>query len=157
MMLHGKIMDRPLLISSLLDYAARYFGAREIVSVTADNPLHRTDYRTISARAKRHVEALARLAQLGERAVLMFCVMHTGIKRVRLADEVDPEYGAAVRAASLSAAGAALSGSAPGSSTGASPSVSSGGRCSAVIVLPVANTTARLIALRSSRMLPGHG
>ncbi|MDH3661798.1 MAG: AMP-binding protein, partial [Alphaproteobacteria bacterium] len=58
-MLHGMIMDRPLLISSLLDYAVTYFGGREIVSVTADAPLHRTDYRTIATRAKRLANALS--------------------------------------------------------------------------------------------------
>ena len=57
-MLQGMIMDRPLLISSLLDYAVRYFGDREIVSVTADDPLHRTTYRTIGDRAKRLANAL---------------------------------------------------------------------------------------------------
>ena len=58
-MLQGMMMDRPLLISSLIDYAVDYFGDREIVSVTADDPAHRTDYRAIGARAKRLANALA--------------------------------------------------------------------------------------------------
>ena len=57
-MLHGMMMDRPLLISSLIDYAVDYFGDREIVSVTADDPLHRTSYRTIGGRAKQLANAL---------------------------------------------------------------------------------------------------
>ena len=57
-MLKGLIMDRPLLISSLLDYAVRYFGDREIVSVTAADPLHRTNYRAIGDRAKKLAKAL---------------------------------------------------------------------------------------------------
>ena len=59
-MLHGMMMDRPLLISSLLDFAVDYFGGREIVSVTVDDPEHRTDYRTIGARAKRLANALSK-------------------------------------------------------------------------------------------------
>ena len=58
-MLQGMMMDRPLLISSLIDYAVDYFGDREIVSVTADDPAYRTDYRTIGARAKRLANTLA--------------------------------------------------------------------------------------------------
>jgi fatty-acyl-CoA synthase len=52
------IMDRPLLISSLLDFAVDYFGEREIVSVTADDPGHRTSYRRVGARAKQLANAL---------------------------------------------------------------------------------------------------
>ncbi|MGI9488598.1 MAG: long-chain-fatty-acid--CoA ligase [Geminicoccaceae bacterium] len=59
-MLHGMMMDRPLLISSLIDYAVDYFGGREIVSVTADDPAHRTDYRTIGGRARQLANALTK-------------------------------------------------------------------------------------------------
>jgi fatty-acyl-CoA synthase len=58
-MLEGMMMDRPLLISSLIDYAADFFGGREVVSVTADEPRHRTDYRTVRRRAKQLAHALA--------------------------------------------------------------------------------------------------
>ena len=54
---------------------------------------------SVSARATRHVEALARLARCGHRAALVFCVLHGGIRSVRPADEIDPVYGAALRAA----------------------------------------------------------
>ncbi len=59
-MLHGMMMDRPLLISSLIDYAVDYFGDREIVSVTADDPLHRTNYRSIGARARQLANGLTK-------------------------------------------------------------------------------------------------
>ena len=59
-MLQGMMMDRPLLISSLIDYAVDYFGEREVVSVTADDPLHRTNYRRIGARAKQLAKALTK-------------------------------------------------------------------------------------------------
>ena len=59
-MLQGMIMDRPLLISSLLGYAETYFGEREIVSVTADDPLHRTNYRAVGRRARQLANVLAK-------------------------------------------------------------------------------------------------
>lgn len=51
---------------------------------------------TVSERALRHVEALARRAAAGDRALLVFCVQHTGIQRVRCAHEIYPEYARAV-------------------------------------------------------------
>lgn len=51
----------------------------------------------VSARAKRHLDTLAGLARTGQRAALVFCVQHTGIDRVRSADEIDPDYGLALR------------------------------------------------------------
>ncbi len=51
----------------------------------------------VSERARRHVGALARCVGRGHRAVLLFCVPHTGIRRVTVADDIDPRYGEAVR------------------------------------------------------------
>lgn len=53
----------------------------------------------VSERATRHANALAALAAAGEHAMLGFCVLHTGIRSVRPADEIDPVYGAALRRA----------------------------------------------------------
>ena len=39
--MHGLMMDRPLQISSLLEYAADNHGETEMVSWTADQPVHR--------------------------------------------------------------------------------------------------------------------
>lgn len=50
-----------------------------------------------SERATKHVNALRRCALRGKRAVLLFCVAHTGIDRVAIADDIDPLYDAAVR------------------------------------------------------------
>jgi len=52
-----------------------------------------------SERATRHVKALERLCLGGQRAVLIFCVQHTGVQCVTTADEIDPLYGAALRSA----------------------------------------------------------
>ena len=54
----------------------------------------------VSDRALRHVRALIRCREeRGERAVLFFCVMHTGVRRATTADAIQPAYGEAVREA----------------------------------------------------------
>ena len=53
----------------------------------------------VSERARRHVEALARCVAVGRRGVLLYCVPHTDIRRVTPADDIDPEYGKALRRA----------------------------------------------------------
>ncbi|TDJ38460.1 MAG: DNA/RNA nuclease SfsA [Gammaproteobacteria bacterium] len=52
-----------------------------------------------SERATRHARALQRRVRDGDRAVLVFCVQHTGIRRVSCAAEIDPDYARAVREA----------------------------------------------------------
>ena len=59
--MRGLMMETPLAISSLIEHAARYHGAREIVSRTVEGPIHRTNYAEAHSRAKRLVNALARL------------------------------------------------------------------------------------------------
>lgn len=54
---------------------------------------------TVSERASRHVQELMTLKQQGHRAVLVFCVQHSGIDVVCPADEIDPAYGDIVRQA----------------------------------------------------------
>ncbi len=39
------------------------------------------------------------MVKQGHRAVLFFCVQHTGIERVAPADDIDPEYGRWLRQA----------------------------------------------------------
>jgi sugar fermentation stimulation protein A len=53
----------------------------------------------VSERALRHVQDLEERVRQGDRAVLLFCVQHTGVSYVTTADEIHPAYGAAVRAA----------------------------------------------------------
>ena len=57
----GLMMDRPLLISSIIDHAALYHGDTEIVSRTIEGPIHRYTYRDAQARSKRVANALATL------------------------------------------------------------------------------------------------
>jgi sugar fermentation stimulation protein A len=53
----------------------------------------------VSVRALKHVHALSRRVQAGYRGVLVFCVQHTGVQWTTTADEIHPEYGAALREA----------------------------------------------------------
>ena len=52
-----------------------------------------------SDRATKHVKALERSLAAGKRAVLLFAVLHTGIDRIAIADDIDPVYGRAVERA----------------------------------------------------------
>lgn len=52
-----------------------------------------------SERARRHLQALTERARAGAPAALIYCVQHTGIRRVAPADAIDPAYGDALRAA----------------------------------------------------------
>jgi sugar fermentation stimulation protein A len=54
---------------------------------------------TVSARASRHVHELIAVKKQGHRAILFFCVQHSGIKVVCPADEIDVAYGELVRQA----------------------------------------------------------
>lgn len=52
----------------------------------------------VSERGRKHLQKLAELAQQPEtRAVLLFCVLHTGVERVSAAGEIDPKYREAMR------------------------------------------------------------
>src|SRR6185437_4912168 len=57
----GLMQQRPLLLSSLIEYAERYHGATEIVSRMLDGSIHRSNYREVGARSRRLAGALRRL------------------------------------------------------------------------------------------------
>jgi fatty-acyl-CoA synthase len=59
-MLAGLMQDRPLLVSSLIDYAAAWHGNREIVSRATEGHIHRTNYKAARERAMRVAAALLR-------------------------------------------------------------------------------------------------
>jgi len=56
--MRGLMMDRPLLVSSILDHAAERYGDTEMVSCTADAPEHRTTYATLRRRVRQLASAL---------------------------------------------------------------------------------------------------
>jgi 3-(methylthio)propionyl---CoA ligase len=68
----GLMQQRPLLISSLVDYAATYHGGREIVSRDPEGAFHRSNYAGVAARAKRVANALRGLGVgLGDRVATL--------------------------------------------------------------------------------------
>lgn len=56
----------------------------------------------VSERGTRHLHELVDVVRNGQRAVLFFCVQHTGIDEVRPADDIDPVYGQTLREALVS-------------------------------------------------------
>ena len=60
-MLSGMMMDRPLLISSIIEYAAEVHGATPVVSLSVEGPIHRSTNRQVRARACQLAHALVAL------------------------------------------------------------------------------------------------
>ena len=54
---------------------------------------------SVTARGRRHLETLAGLCNRGQRAALLFVVQRGDCERVECAEEIDPAYGEALRAA----------------------------------------------------------
>jgi acyl-CoA synthetase (AMP-forming)/AMP-acid ligase II len=56
--MHGLMMEAPLLITEIMRFAERNFAEAEIVSVTFDQPRHRTTWREVFRRARKLANAL---------------------------------------------------------------------------------------------------
>ena len=70
--LPGAMMDQPLLISSIIEFAERHYGAVEIVSRRVEGDLHRYTYRDCARRARQLANALQRLGvTMGERVATL--------------------------------------------------------------------------------------
>ena len=70
--MHGLMMDTQLLVSMILRHAERHHPHREIVSVTADNPLHRYTYADCCRRTRQLANALDKLGlQEGDRVATL--------------------------------------------------------------------------------------
>lgn len=70
--LMGQMMDQPLLISSILEYAARHYGNSEIVSRRVEGDMHRYTYRDLHQRARSMANVLKGLGvQMGERVATL--------------------------------------------------------------------------------------
>ena len=61
MALMGQMMSMPLLISSVIQHAARHSGDTEIVSKRVEGDLHRTTWAAVEFRARQLAQAFARL------------------------------------------------------------------------------------------------
>jgi len=53
----------------------------------------------VTTRGQKHLQELMEVKRDGHRAVLMFCVQHSGVEVVAPADEIDPAYGTLLREA----------------------------------------------------------
>ncbi|MDO6462183.1 DNA/RNA nuclease SfsA [Granulosicoccaceae sp. 1_MG-2023] len=53
----------------------------------------------VTERGQKHLKNLIEIAASGRRAVLFFCVQHSGARQLRPADEIDPRYGELLREA----------------------------------------------------------
>ena len=53
----------------------------------------------VTTRGQKHLQELTTEVKRGKRAVLLFCVQHTGIERVSVAREIDAEYARLLEAA----------------------------------------------------------
>jgi acyl-CoA synthetase (AMP-forming)/AMP-acid ligase II len=70
--LMGQMMSQPLLISSIIEFAARHYGQVEIVSRRVEGDIHRYTYADCHRRARRAAHALQGLGvRMGERVATM--------------------------------------------------------------------------------------
>lgn len=53
----------------------------------------------VTVRGQKHLQELIEMRAQGQRAVLLFCVQHSGVTTVAPADEIDPQYGRLLRQA----------------------------------------------------------
>ena len=68
----GQMMDQPLLISSIIEFAARHYGATEIVSRRVEGDVHRYTWRDCLLRTKQLANALASLGVgMGDRVATL--------------------------------------------------------------------------------------
>lgn|SRR5690606_12116713 len=56
----------------------------------------------VTERGRKHLRELISMVEQRQRAVLFFCVQHTGVKVVKPADHIDPAYGKQLREAAES-------------------------------------------------------
>ena len=56
--MRGEIMDRPLLVSGIIEHAERYHAGGEVVSRLVEGGIHRYTYREAAARMRRLANAL---------------------------------------------------------------------------------------------------
>ncbi|OON63087.1 long-chain fatty acid--CoA ligase [Massilia sp. KIM] len=70
--LAGQMMDQPLLISSIIAFAARHYGDSEIVSRRVEGDIHRYTYRDCERRARKLADALEHLGiRMGDRVATL--------------------------------------------------------------------------------------
>lgn len=86
-----------LLSNHRSDTRSCYVEVKNVTLMEADGEGFFPD--AISERGTKHLRELMAMVRSGHRAVLLFCVQHTGIKKVRPADHIDVLYGSTLREA----------------------------------------------------------
>lgn len=79
------------------DERSCYVEVKNVTLMEADGEGFFPD--AVSQRGSKHLRELMAMVRQGQRAVLLFCVQHTGIKKVRPADHIDAVYGTTLRKA----------------------------------------------------------
>jgi acyl-CoA synthetase (AMP-forming)/AMP-acid ligase II len=80
-MMSGTMQDWPLLVSKLIDHAARNHGQREIVSLTCEGPEHRSNWREVNGRARQVAAALRRMGVgVGDRVATLAWNTHRHVE-----------------------------------------------------------------------------
>ena len=68
----GQMMNQPLLISTILDFAAKHYPGSEIVSRRVEGDMHRYTYRDLEQRSKKMANALTHLGvSIGDRVATL--------------------------------------------------------------------------------------
>lgn len=68
----GQMMSKPLLISSIIEHADRYFGKNEIVSRRVEGDIHRYNYKECHQRSKKLANAFRQLGvKIGDRVATL--------------------------------------------------------------------------------------
>ena len=73
----GLMQDFPLLVHRVLDHAARWHGHATILSRSVEGPLHRTDYATVSRRARALASACEKRLGLRKGAIIATMAWNT--------------------------------------------------------------------------------
>jgi 3-(methylthio)propionyl---CoA ligase len=70
--MRGRMMEMPLLISSLIEHAGRVHGDQEVVTRTVEGPIHRSSWREVRHRSKQLAGVLERVGiQSGDRVATL--------------------------------------------------------------------------------------
>jgi sugar fermentation stimulation protein A len=91
------LSNRALLVDKPEDARLCYLEVKNVTLMEAEGEGFFPD--AVSERGSKHLRELMAMVEQGHRAVLLFCVQHTGIQSVRAAAHIDPVYAATLQAA----------------------------------------------------------
>lgn len=91
------LSNRELLVDKPDDARLCYLEVKNVTLMETEGEGFFPD--AVSERGSKHLRELMAMVEQGHRAVLLFCVQHTGIQSVRAAAHIDPVYAATLQAA----------------------------------------------------------